>query len=232
MALCCAALTAVTNTAPSSARARIPRALVRLSSRAQTELWGLRLTRLYAAGIGFSYSALVFMAPLQEGAVPGLWVKCVGMASWVAGLGALSLARDLAERDTAQGLTGLARLRGYGDAELERARAIAGALKLGLTVALPGAMVALTATLRHRDLSGALITLSLLLFSVLYAAVFGTSMALLARACSRVFQARGRLLFSAIVLGPWLFASGIDAKLPSIPWALGWLLARLGGTAS
>lgn len=205
----------------------LPRALVRLSARAQRELWGIRLTRLYAFGIGVSYSALVLTGPLSAGIAPGLWKKSLITASWVAGIGALSLARDLIERDTSQGLTGLARLRGFGAHELERARVAAGAIKLASTVAIPGGMVALTALLRWRSLTGVTSALALLLFTAAYAALFGTTLSVLARGCSKALPGRGRLLLMAVVLGPWLLASGIGVQLPSIPGGFGWLLSRL-----
>jgi hypothetical protein len=217
-----------TLTHPARTRA-VPRALVRLSARAQAELWGLRLTRLYAFGIGVSYSALLFATSSEPSAATSSWVKCLTTASWVAGLGALSLARDLAERDTLQGVVGLARLRGFGPQPLEQARAVAGAIKLGLTVALPGIMLSLTTLVVERSVSGLFTGLALLGFSVLYAALFGASLSLLSRACARALPTRGRLLFAAVVLGPWLFASGVDAELPSLPGAFAWLLSQLGG---
>jgi hypothetical protein len=200
---------------------------VRLSARAQRELWGIRLTRLYAFGIGISYSALVFTGPLSAGIAPRLWMKALATASWVAGIGALSLARELAERDASQGVSALARLRGFGARELERARVAAGAIKLASTVAIPGTLVALTALLRWRSLAGAGTALALLLFTALYAALFGSTLAVLARACSKALPGRGRLLLLVVVLGPWLLASGIGVHLPSIPGGFAWLLTRL-----
>lgn len=229
-ALCSAPLTSLTAASASAKVSALPRALVRLSARAQAQLWGLRLTRLYAFGIGFSYSIMVYTLPPGPGLAAGLWAKCLGTASWVAGIGALSLARDLVERDAAQGIVGLARLRGFGARELERARIVAGAIKLATTVTIPGVMVALTALLRFHTLSTTVTALSLLLFSLLYAGLLGTVLATLARACSRAMPARGRLLLAATVLGPWLLAAGLDAKLPSIPGAFAWLLARLAET--
>lgn len=198
-----------------------------MSARAQRELWGIRLTRLYAIGIGVSYSALVLTGPVSVGIAPGLWAKALTTASWVAGIGALSLARDLVERDTSQGLAGLARLRGFGARELERARVAAGAIKLASTVAIPGILVVLTALLRWRSLTGVSSALALLVFTAVYAALFGTALSVLARACSRALPGRGRLLLLVVVLGPWLLASGIGVNVPSIPGGFGWLLSRL-----
>lgn len=187
------------------------------------------MTRLYAFGIGASYSLLMFTLPLSDGLAPGLWAKCLTTASWVAGVAALSLARDLADRDTAQGLTGIARLRGFSARELERARLAAGAIKLSSTITIPGVMLAVAALLRFRTLASASVALALLLFTVGYAALFGGAVSALARACSRALPGRGRTLLLAVVLGPWLLAAGIDAHLPSVPAAFGWLLDRLAG---
>jgi hypothetical protein len=205
-----------------------PRALVRLSSQAQRQLWGLRLTRLYGFGVGLSYGLLAFVGPASLASSTKLWARCLATASWVAGVGALSLATDLAARDAAQGLTSLARLRGFGEPQLERARALAGALRLSTTVLVPGLMLSLAALLRFQTLRGALVALALAALSVPYAALVGGVLAPLARACQRFLPGRGRLLLLAIGLGPWLVGAGLNAKVPSLPAAFGWVLDNLG----
>jgi hypothetical protein len=62
---------------------------------------------------------------------------------------------------------------------------------------------------------------------VVYAALFGSTLAVLARTCSRALPGRGRLLLLVVVLGPWLLAAGIGVRVPSIPGGFGWLLSRL-----
>ena len=207
-----------------------PRALVRVSRRAQRELWGLRLARLYGIGIGISYAMLTFGLASDLKLTTSLWARCLTTASWVAGLGALSLARDLAARDEAQGVTSLARLRGFGDQTLERARTLAGAMTLFSAVALPGLLVALATLLRFRTLPGTLSALSLALCTLPYAALLGGVLALLARLCSKLLPERGRWLLLALVLGPWLLARGTGSALPSIPGAFAWLLGHLAGS--
>lgn len=214
--------------APSSPRVTaVPRALVRLCSRAQGELWGLRLGRLYGFGIGISYALVAILAPPASGGAAKLWVRCLATASWVAGVGALSLARDLAARDATQGLVSLSRLRGFGPAQLERARALAGAIRLGGTVLVPGLILALGLLISFRTLHGALVALALAVLTVPYAALVGGTLAPLARACSRWLPGRGRLLLLAITLGPWLLGSGLGTGVPSIPGAFGWLLEHV-----
>ncbi|HEY6079888.1 MAG TPA: hypothetical protein VIW29_13835 [Polyangiaceae bacterium] len=217
---------------PPRAFALAPRALVRLCSRAQRELWGVRLTRVYGIGIGLSYAVTLFWLSATPGVALKLWARALATASWVVGVGALSLARDLASRDTQQGLVSLARLRGYSDQGLERARAIAGALRLSGAVALPGLIVALAALLHFRTLAAAAVALGLALLTLPYAALLGTTLALLARLSSRLLPGRGRTVLLALVLGPWLLAKGTGSSLPSIPAAFGWLLERLAGSLS
>ncbi len=215
-------------TAESSPRiAGSPRALVRFCSNAQKRLWGLRLGRLYGFGIGVSYAVLALIGPASVGAAAQLWARALGAASWVAGIGALSLATELAARDAALGLTGLARLRGVREHELERARTIAGAQRLGMTVVVPGLMLALALLLRFRTLHGSLAALALALLTFPYAALVAGTLAPLARACSAWLPGRGRLLLLALVLGPWLLGSGIGLHVPSIPGALAWLLEQV-----
>jgi hypothetical protein len=208
----------------------LPRALVRVSRRAQRELWGLRLARLYGIGVGISYALLAFGLASDPKLATTLWARCLTTASWVAGLGALSLARDLASRDEAQGVTSLARLRGFGDQTLERARTLSGALTLFGAVAVPGLLVALAALLRFRTLPGALSALSLALLTLPYAALLGGVLAVLARLCAKLLPERGRWLLLALVLGPWLLARGTGSTLPSIPGAFAWLLSHLAGS--
>jgi hypothetical protein len=204
-----------------------PRALVRFCSNAQKRLWGLRLGRMYGFGIGFSYGALLLIGPASLATAAELWVRALGTASWVAGIGALSLATDLSARDATLGITSLARLRGVRERELERARSIAGALRLATTVLVPGLMLAVALLLRFRTLHGSLAALALALLTLPYAALVGGTLAPLARACSGWLPGRGRLLLLALVLGPWLFGSGMGLHVPSIPGALSWLLEQL-----
>lgn len=211
-------------------RALFPRALVRLCGRAQRELWGLRLTRVYGIGVGISYALLALGLGSDLHLAGALWGRCLATASWVAGVGALSLASDLAARETTQGLVGLARLRGFGDAALERARTLAGALRLASAIALPGLLVALAILLKLRTLPAAVQALGLALMTLPYAALLGTSLALVARLSSRLLPERGRWLFLALTLGPWLVALGTQLPVPSLPGACGWLLRHLAGS--
>jgi hypothetical protein len=203
---------------------------VRVTRRAQRELWGLRLARLYGIGVGISYAALTFGLNPDPRLAATLWVQCLTTASWAAGLGALSLARDLVARDETQGVTALVRLRGFGDQALERARTLSGALTLFTAVAAPGLLVAAAALLRFRTVPGALSALVLAVLTLPYAALLGGVLAVLARLCSRLLPERGRLLLLAIVLGPWLVGLGTGSPLPSLPSALSWLLTHLAGS--
>ncbi|RYZ06935.1 MAG: hypothetical protein EOO73_14200 [Myxococcales bacterium] len=205
----------------------IPRALVRLCSRSQRQLLGLRLGRVYGIGIGISYALTAAVAPAEAAVSGSLWVRCLVTASWVAGLGALSLSSDLAARDATQGVTSLARLRGFGESSLERARMLAGALRLGSTVLVPGLIVAVALLLKLRTLSGAALALSLFVLTVPYAALVGGVLAPLARACHHFFPGRGRWLLAGIVLGPWALGVGLGAPVPSIPGGFAWLLNQL-----
>jgi len=204
-----------------------PRALVRLSSQAQGQLWGLRLARLYGFGVGLSYALLAFVGPPSLATSTKLWARCLATASWVAGVGALSLATDLSARDASQGLTSLARLRGYGEPPLERARVLAGALRLSAAVLVPGLMLSVASVLRFHTLEGALVALALAALTVPYAVLVGGVLSPLARACQRWLPGRGRLLLLGLGLGPWLVGAGVGAKVPSIPAAFAWVLEHL-----
>jgi hypothetical protein len=220
----------VTSLAASAKSMTFPRALVRACTHAQRELWGLKLTRLYAFGIGVSYAALALVGTPTAGSIGKLWVGCVTTASWVAGVGALSLATDLAARDDAQGLSQLASLRGFGREQLERARVLAGAIRLSATITIPAAITLVVALARFRTLGGAGTALALAICTLPYAALLGGTLSLAARASSRWLPGRGRWLFLALMLGPWLLGKGTGAALPSVPHAFGWLLQHAAGS--
>jgi hypothetical protein len=220
----------VSATSPLPRLTAVPKALLRLSSQSQRQLLGLRLGRLYAFGVGLSYALVVFAGPAEAPVAAALWSRCLGTASWVAGVGALSLANDLAARDAVQGLSSLARLRGYAEPQLERARLFAGALRLGATVLVPAILVSLAIVLHLRTLAGTVAALSLLLVSVPYAALVGGVLAPLARLSHRLLPGRGRWVLLALVLGPWLLALGTGTSIPSIPGAFAWVLSRAAGS--
>jgi hypothetical protein len=220
-------LTSLTAESVSPKAPLLHRSLVRLCQQAQRTLWGLRLGRLYGFGIGLSYAVLMFLGPPSPATATKLWERALVTASWVAGVGALSLATELSARDATQGIVGLARLRGFSEAQLERARTVAGALRLTTTVATPGLMFALASLLCFRTLHGTLVAFAFALLTVPYAALVGGSLSLLARACSGWLPGRGRLLLLVLVLGPWLLSSGLQLPLPSLPGAFGWLLDQM-----
>jgi len=183
--------------------------------------------RAYGIGIGASYGALALVGSPSAFTASKLWEHAVATASWVAGIGALSLARDLSERDAVQGVSSIARLRGFSESELERARTLSGAERLASTVLVPGLVVALALLVKDQTLRGALTALTLAVLTLPYAAVVGGVLAPLARACSHWLPGRGRWLFSALTLGPWLLGLALPAALPSIPLAFSWLLDTL-----
>jgi hypothetical protein len=224
-----AALTSLTalGMTPQARAIRVPRALIRLAARAQQRLWGLRLGRVYGFGIGVSYALVLLWGPESLPLATKLWARALGVATWVAGVGALSLSADLERGDAAQGLTSMARLRGFNERQLEVSRVAAGALRLATTVATPGLIVALATAGRFRTLAGAGTALGCAVLGVLYAALVGGSLAPLARACHHWLPGRGRFLLLSLTLGPWLLGLGLGAALPSVPGAYGWLLEHL-----
>jgi hypothetical protein len=207
-----------------------PRALVRLCLQSQRELWGLRLSRLYGIGIGVSYALLAWLGHASIAGAAKLWAHTLATASWVAGAGALSLATDLKARDAARGFTSLARLRGHGDSELERARLLAGVQQLFRAVLVPGLIVALALSLRFHTLRGSLVALALAVMTLPYAALVAGVLGPLARGCSCWLPGRGRFLLLSLTLGPYLLGIGLRCHVPSIPGAFAWLLHHVAGS--
>lgn len=199
---------------------------MRLCGQTQRQLLGLRLARVYGFGIGLSYALTVALGPAEADLGAGLWARSLATASWITGASALSLATDLAARDAKQGVATLARLRGVAEPTLERARVVAAALRLGTTVLVPGVIVALAVLLKLRTVEGAVSALAALVLTVPYAALVAGVLAPLARVCHHLLPGRGRWLFAAVVLGPWLLGAGLNAPVPSIPAGFDWLLSQ------
>ena len=199
-----------------------------LSSRRLSELAGMRMARVYAIGLLASFVLLIAVLPASTGpqVLGSVLARALGTASWiVAGLSALSAARDLRARDDTEGISTLAALRGHDARSLELSRWIATALRIAVGVGLPVLLLTLFGCLRLREPSSASWAPSWVAFVVGYSVVLGAALALLARSAAWLNPRRGRLLLALVVLLPEL-ARLVAPATPSVPRAFAWALAH------
>jgi hypothetical protein len=186
----------------------------------------MRLARMYSLGVALSFALVTLLTPTSgRGPVNGWIADALRSASWVvAGLSALSAARELEPRDDADGFSALAALRGSAREHRYRARALAIALRIALGVCLPGLVVLGVGALR--SLGPALLPwLALwLAFIVAYSLALGVALSLLARACARLLAQQARLLLVCVVFVPELVRAMGGIWFPSLPAACAWLL--------
>lgn len=188
----------------------------------------MRMARVYALGLLASFALLLVVLPASTGpqVLGSVLARALGTASWiVAGLSALSAARDLRARDEAEGISMLAALRGHDARSLELSRLLATALRIGVGVGLPVLLLTAFGCLKVREPSPASWAPSWIAFVLGYSVVLGSAVALLARAAAWLNPRRGRLLLALVVLLPEL-ARLVAPTTPSVPRAFAWALTR------
>ena len=209
-------------------------ALARAADRALRSRIGAQLAKLSAwlVGLGYALGMLLLARGTGGALLDVLVVDALGWLSWLtAGVVALSVAgagKDAVER---RALASLALSRGFSQAMIRDAQGLAAlrrVLRLTLFPALGLAGLALV-------LSGsvALVPARLLLcLGVLgYVLVLSLLVGGLAHVASVLAPLQGRSLFVALLFLPHV-ARVVWPHVPSVPWALGWLLDRLRAIGS
>jgi ABC-type transport system involved in multi-copper enzyme maturation permease subunit len=207
--------------------------LARLCRRRLGELFGARAARAYGVGIATSYGLLLMLLPRtsEPSEFSAVLGDALSSASWaVAGLVSLSASRNLAGRDEADGVSALARCRGYDARELTLARFAAAAFVIAAWLFVPFAALSLLAGFRLAAPSVTW-TAAWLAFLTLYAPLLALTMSGLSRLAARLYPNHGRSALAAFVLLPHLLHWAFP-DVPSLPAAFGWLLQRGTGFAS
>jgi hypothetical protein len=167
---------------------------LRLSMRRVGGTLGGRLGWLGAIVVAVAFSA----AAASGDDVVG---DAVRVLCWIAaGPAALAASRAPALRDRSDGIELLASLKGIGPARWRRTRVAAAASSCALRVVIPAIAVAATAVV---------VSPTLPVFSRAGGALFGAAAAgavigLVAAVCGEAGGERGRTLFAAVVLLPWM----------------------------
>lgn len=185
---------------------------------------GGRAGALFGAilAVGFGVVAIGVRAGDGAGAsLGGLLATAARWIAWCAGAPvALAAAGPRAALDRADGIEALAASRGAPRLALESARTAAAMAQVSFAIGAPLAALSLlaillaspsTAALRH-----AVLGLGLAVFSIMAGVIVGG----VAAASGRAAGARGKWLFAAIILVPWVLADLFGQGAWSIPGAL------------
>lgn len=188
----------------------------------------VRAAGTYGTGIAVSYALAIALEP---SAAASLLDRALTTLAWVPGaVIALVAARDADGAGDASGATHLARLRGFGTAELSRARLLGTALRIARTVGVRALLLALFAASRAQESAAA--EARWVLGVVALAVVLGGVLALLARLAATILPERGRL----VLMGGVAVASVLGVLWPAAPslgdffGALAPSLLGVGGT--
>jgi hypothetical protein len=197
-----------------------------------------RAARFGAWSTALGFAAVAVSVRATDGKDAALAGTIAAAAPWIAWLAgaplALAAAEDRRGADRREGILALASARGISSRGLSAARVVAAMTEITAAIGAPIlALAVLTAALSGR-LSEAFGRILLGLGGVAFAIVAGVTLGGLASACARAGGARGRWLFLAVVLLPWMLADLLGARSWSIPGALAAILdftlrARSGG---
>ncbi len=207
-------------------RVQRERALLALFDLGRQKSYGLRAARLYAFSVFAGYAIAISLTRGSERgtAIHGFIQAALVSLSWVVGaLAALGSAQALAEQPERDALSALALQRGFRQSALLRARTGAATVRVARLVGVPGLLLVLVAVARGGTLPWALSVAPAVL---VYAALLGLALALLAHFAAELSPRHPRALLALLVLGPFLISLAYPA-IPSLPRLFSDLLSRL-----
>lgn len=155
----------------------------------------------------------------------GLVPLAAALGAWLSGAPlAIASAADRAASDRRDGIEALALGRGISADALASSRVVASAIEIAIASALPAIAAAITVIAASGSFGMAIVRLRSLAGAALVAVVLGVTLGLIASVCGRIAGARGRSLFLAVVMGPWVALGLVDRAAWSIPGALAALI--------
>jgi len=202
------------------------RALVTLFDLGGRKGFALRAAQLYAFGVLVAYAALMLLmnGEQRRAELSSVLYAALASLSWVVGaLAAFGTARNLTRSPDRAGLVALARSRGFSARDMLRARVLAASLRVARLIAIPALLLLALTLVRGQTASFVLLRAPGI---VLYAALLGMCLAILAEISAELAPRHTRALLAALVLGPVLFAQ-VYAWVPSLPATFASLLDRL-----
>ena len=212
-------------------RVQRERALIALFDLGRQKSYALRVAKLYAFGVFAGYAiAISLTRGEQRGAAIHAFIHAALVSlSWVVGtLAALGTARALAEQPERDALSALSLQRGLPKSALLRARTGAATGQVARLVGVPALLLVLVGLARGASLRWAV---SVAPAVMVYAAILGLALALLAHFSAELSARHPRALLCLLVLGPLLMSLAFPA-IPSLPGLFSGLLSRLLGAGA
>jgi hypothetical protein len=183
-----------------------------------------RTAAAFGALIAVGFAAFALVLRVSEGAdasIEELLSAAGGLAAWLVGVPvALAAADDRAAEDLRDGIDALAAARGVSARSLEGARVLGAMVEATRALAVPLGALALFLVALAGSPARALSRLEFTLAILAFAALAGGTLGGLGAVCGALGRARGRLLFLAVLLGPWALAEAYGRPALSIPGAL------------
>jgi len=190
--------------------------------------WGSRIGRISAILVAAGFVAVAFALTKADGSLTSLVGLMPRSARWLAWLAAgpalLSAANARSAVDRAEGVHAFAMSRGASFGAVSNARTVATMIEVALLIAVPVMLVGMVSTALSASSHQALLRVLSTVMVVGFAVAAGATLGVVASASSRLAGARGRSLFSAIILVPWVIADVSGHVEWSIPGALDALL--------
>lgn len=208
-----------------------PRDLVALMRYRLRRTWGVRIGRVSAIVVTGTFVAVAFALHEADGALSSLTGLVPRSARWLTWLAAgpalLSAANARGVADRADGVDALAMSRGASFRSVVSARTVATMVEAALLIAVPAVLIGLVATALAGSPRQAVARLLTTLLVVGFAGAAGAVLGVVANLSSRFGGARGRSLFAAVILVPWIIADVGGHGPWSIPGALDAVLVAI-----
>ena len=195
-------------------------ALVELLSERVLAQSAARLARFLGGSITLAYAAailILYFGGVTTG-IDVVAVRAVGILSWlVAGPVALAAARDLTTADEIDGVRHLLAARGHSPAQIAAARTLAAPYAITRSVGPPSIALLALAVALSPESDVALARANVLAGGVGYVVMTSLVLGVVARWCATLSPSRGRTLFAAVTLGPYVagLATGEVASIPA-----------------
>jgi hypothetical protein len=203
--------------------------LARAADRSLKARLGAQLGKLFAWLIGTGYAVSLLLLARATGGelLHAPVVDALRWLSWLtAGLVALSVAAATKQPAELEPLAALAAQRGFGPGAVRDARGLAGVRRIVRLTLPPALLLSLLAFGLSGSLGSALSRLWLGLGVVGYCFVLALLLGGLAHVAATLAPRHGRSLLLLLLFVPHL-ARVIWQELPSVPWALAWMLQQL-----
>jgi hypothetical protein len=180
-------------------------------------------------GVTLTFALLALSARFDGGPEASVAGVVAEAAPWIAWLSAVPLALaaalDHAAADRREGIVALAAARGISPSGLASARVLAAMAEITSAIGVPLVFLAIVTAAIAGSVEGAREGLAAALGAITFAAATGVTLGGIGAACARAGGPRGRTLFAAVILGPWILADLAGYGAWSIPGALSAVLS-------